>query len=239
MSAESGRTRVARKTAVVVYTVVTGGYDRLRPAEGKATWVCFTDGSAEETTPWDLIKVPSCRTVDERIRQARRIKLLPHLFLPPHKVSVWLDANIELRVSPQALTAFVERENVATFAYPDTYGHRDCAYQEAAACIERGKDDRSRIEAQMSRYRKRRFPEHEGLAETGIVVRRDTPRVRELSEAWWNEVKLGSRRDQLSFNYACWLTGNTHALLPGSPGRTPLAILHPHEYQIFGASAHG
>ncbi len=237
----SGRAAVPGRTVreIVVYTVLTGGYDRLRPGRGRAAWRCFTDGSAVGATPWNLIPVPACHTVDERIRQARQIKLRPHAFLPPHKVSVWVDASIELRVSPKTLAAFVDREDIATFAYPDTWGHRDGAYQEAAACIQRGKDDRSRIEAQMSRYRRCRFPERQGLAETGIVVRRDTPRVRMHSEAWWNEVKRGSRRDQLSFNYACWLTGNTYALLPGSPNRTPLAVLHPHEFQVYGAAAHG
>jgi hypothetical protein len=222
------------KGEVVVYTVVTGAYDRLRPARGKATWLCFTDGSAEPARPWDFVKVPACRTVDERIRQARRIKTLPHLFLPPHAVSVWIDANLELRVSPRALTKFVGREPLATFAYPDTYGHRDCAYQEARACILRGKDDRSRIEAQMNRYRDMGFPEHAGLAETSIVVRRDTPECRALGELWWAEISKGSRRDQLSFNFACWRTGMRYAMLPGSRVKNPFTFHRPHEQQVYG-----
>lgn len=219
---------------IVVYTVVTGGYDRLRPARGKAAWLCFTDGSAREAPPWRFVPVPACETVDERIRQAREIKLRPHAFLPAHRISVWIDANLELRVPPRRLAAFVDQEDMATFAYPDTFGPRDCAYQEAAACIMRHKDDPARITAQMTRYRKGGFPEHAGLAETSIVVRRDTPGSRAFSEVWWEELKKGSRRDQLSFNFACWQSGSRYAILPGSRVANPFTIFRPHEKQIYG-----
>ena len=227
-------TRAKPRRSVVVYTVVTGAYDRLRPARGVATWLCFTDGSASETVPWSLVRIPACESIDDRIRQARDIKLRPHIFLPPHRISVWVDANLELRVPPHKLAAFVDTEDMATFAYPPTFGPRDCAYQEATACIDRHKDSKALITDQMARYRTAGFPEHAGLAETSIVVRRDTPSIRTFCEVWWDEVRRGSRRDQLSFNFACWKTGSFYKTLPGSRVRNPFSLFRPHEQQIYG-----
>lgn len=44
-----------------------------------------------------------------------------------------------------------------------------------------------------------------GLVDTGFMVRElHDERVKKVMETWWSKVLNGSRRDQLSFNYACW-----------------------------------
>ena len=82
---------------------------------------------------------------------------------------------------------------------------RDCIYREAAACKDAGKDDAGRIEAHMKRYREAGYPEHNGLYATGIVGRRhDRENVKAMCRLWFEELRRGSMRDQLSLNYALW-----------------------------------
>ena len=45
------------------------------------------------------------------------------------------------------------------------------------------------------------YKKNQGLAMTGIIIRKHTERIKRLNEKWWAEVCRGSKRDQLSFNY--------------------------------------
>ncbi len=62
-------------------------------------------------------------------------------------------------------------------------------------------DDRDTVALQMSRYREQGHPEHAGLIAAGMMLRRHhEPRLREVMEQWFEEVRQYSHRDQLSFN---------------------------------------
>src|SRR5262245_26277455 len=87
------RARGDRPKAVVVYTVVTGGYDPLR-VPGSVTpgydYVAFLDqGTPGVSGPWQRRPV----TVMERSPDvaARYYKLHPHLLFPDHDASVYID----------------------------------------------------------------------------------------------------------------------------------------------------
>ena len=67
------------------------------------------------------------------------------------------------------------------------------------------KDNMNIIHSQVDRYRKEGYPENNGLARTTVVFRRhNEDDVIVNSEGWWTEMKYGSRRDQISFNYVAW-----------------------------------
>ena len=106
---------------------------------------------------------------------------------------------------------YLKDNDLVAFKHPD----RDCLYAEAAFCAMHGKDKRAVLEAQMKRYQKAGMPKRWGLAETRVVIRRNTQRIRELGEAWWTEIEQGSLRDQVSFPYVCWKHGARWAILPG------------------------
>ena len=81
----------------------------------------------------------------------------------------------------------------------------DCIYQEKKACLSLKKDVPEIMEQQMERYRLEGYPKNNGLIDSGILVRElHNEKVRKVMETWWKEILNGSRRDQLSFNYACW-----------------------------------
>lgn len=223
---------------IIVYTAIIGQYDSLKRVpsvnRANAAYQCFTDAVLPKSGGWDLTLLRTReKSVDERIRCARFIKTHPHTLLGEHNVSIWIDANLALVVDPLELAGLVEDRPFATFNYPDTYGPRDCLYQEAQACCARGKDDPHVIAAQMQRYRKIGYPPHNGLAETSIVVRRNTPLVSQINATWWEEISHGSRRDQLSFNYAMWKHGADYRAIPGSRRLSPVSTFHPHLVSIY------
>lgn len=129
-------------------------------------------------------------------RNSKIYKVLPHMFLSNHTWSVWVDANIRLNISPGELVS-IAKKDVLVFRHPD----RNCLYEEAQVCIDAGLDDKQTILEQTQRYRNERFPLEAGLAICGVLVRKNTEKVRRLNELWWTEICCGSHRDQISFPY--------------------------------------
>ena len=67
------------------------------------------------------------------------------------------------------------------------------------------KDNMDIIHAQVDRYRKEGYPENNGLARTTVMfMRHNKDDVKQQMNTWWEEMKYGSRRDQISFNYSAW-----------------------------------
>jgi GT2 family glycosyltransferase len=194
-----------RAADVTVYSAVSGGYDKIRtPRKGIAKrHVLFTDNA-------DLVSGWEARSFDtllaDPVRTAKAPKVLAHLYAGDSDWSVWIDGNIELITPAQSLTAEVERAgcSVGVFRHPERY----CAFDEGATCIKRGKDAVERITAQLARYESEGFPRQFGLVECNVIVRRhNDPAVKLAMEIWWEEIEKGSKRDQLSFNYALWRAG--------------------------------
>ena len=87
---------------------------------------------------------------------------------------------------------------------------RKCVYEEARFIQWLGdnnpkkkyKDNMDIIHTQVDRYRKEGYPENNGLARTTVMfMRHNKDDVKQQMNTWWEEMKYGSRRDQISFNY--------------------------------------
>jgi len=194
-----------QSTDIVVYSAIAGGYDRIRTPRGgiAARHVLFTDEASPapgwETRRFDMVRADAVRT-------AKAPKVLAHRYAGDGEWSVWIDGNVELIAPARSLIAEVERSgcSIGLFRHPERY----CAYAEGAACIKRGKDAAERIAEQLARYEAEGFPRRYGLAECNVIVRRhNDPAVKQAMEIWWEEIEKGSRRDQISFNYALWRAG--------------------------------
>lgn len=210
---------------IVVYSANFGGYDQAQPViPTTGRWVLFTDRPQDAAPGW-TVRPLAVEGGDAR-RTARRIKTLAHRWFPDAEVSVWLDANVQLLADPEDLVAaWLDGYDVASFAHPG----RDCLYDEADACIRKGKDTRCVIEAQVNRYRRAGFPANAGLAETRVVVRRHTPQVAQFNEAWQREIDAGSCRDQISFPVAAAEAGLAWYQIPGWVPRHPWFRFREHE----------
>lgn len=186
----------------VIYTAVFAGRDEIRrPPPGPYDWRCFTDIIRTVDEP-DMVYTPALIPGDPT-RSARLVKLMPQLFLPDYERWIWVDGSVAFKPGADLRRLLDFDGGIGTFRHRD----RDCAYEEAAICRRDLLDDPETIDRQMRRYQDQGFPRSAGLAETMMVVRNNGRFFQHFNERWWREVALGSRRDQLSFNYVSWASG--------------------------------
>ena len=177
---------------LAIYTAIFGGRDRLKvPPPGDYDFHCFTDDpSLPGATRIELPVKGDFR------RSARYVKCLPNKLLRGYETWIWMDASMTLKPGLDIQKLLELSGDLGTLKHPD----RDCAYEEARICAHQKLDNIKVIWDQMDRYRVRSYPAHAGLAATGFMVRKNTEPIRQFNKAWWSEIELGSRRDQLSFN---------------------------------------
>lgn len=191
---------------LLVYTCITGGYDRLEApgfdAEG-VDFVCLSDTDIDVPAPWVTRRLPEMGVGARDL--SRYAKMHPHLLFPHHQSSVYVDGNIAVVSDPRPLVADALRSHdLALYEHP----LRDCAYEEARECARIGHDWSFNLWRQMRRYRRQGFPARAGLLEGGIIIRNHrSESVRQLMEAWWRAFKGGVRRDQLSLPFLAWQMG--------------------------------
>ena len=93
---------------------------------------------------------------------------------------------------------FLQDKDVAVFRHLG----RDCVYVEAGACLGLGKGNPIEISDQTMSYLSKGWPEHAGLMECNMIIRRHTPEVEQMNERWWAHYCRYSERDQISFPLA-------------------------------------
>jgi hypothetical protein len=191
---------------IVVYTAIVGNYNPLRnPAhiDPSIDYVCFTDEPRwfrlANQTVWQGRPFPPGEL--DSTRTNRQVKLLPHRYFPEYEYSVYVDGSI--RITGDIRTLLEE------YKYPKMLCHkhpkRDCIYQEGLACIDLKKETPEAINHQLATYRAEGLPEHHGMIEANVLIRRhNDPEIVALMQAWWHELQSKSRRDQISFPYVAW-----------------------------------
>lgn len=194
------------KNKKVVYTCITGGYDTLLTpkyiSEG-FDYVCFTDNKDLRSDIWDIRPLPKETEELSQVKKQRYVKINPHLLLSEYEISIWVDGNVTLKGD---LNKFVNNSlNDRCSVYVPKHPSRDCIYKEALVVVRMGKDKSDITNPQIERYRKEGFPEKYGLLQSNILLRRhNNEDCIKLMTYWFEELRKGSHRDQLSFNYALW-----------------------------------
>ena len=125
---------------------------------------------------------------DSRLN-AKIYKCLPHLFMPDEKWWLWVDGNLKLKDGALAkLITQAENSDVVVFENP----YRDTVGEEMEEIKRLKLDDPDIIDRQI-------YNKQEKLPACFLIIRKNTPKVRRMSERWWAEVCIGSVRDQISF----------------------------------------
>ncbi len=184
----------------VIYTAIMSDYDQLKPPQFISEgwdYVCFTDNLDLTNDFWKIRYIDSSE--HGAAKTARQVKINPEIYLD-YDLSMWIDGSFEIKCH---LNEFVNAYHKGTFSVMD-HG-RDCVYTEAKACITKGKDKDVVIQRQMNSYRQQGYPEHNGMVATGLIIRNHGIKKNIVfSQQWWKELRLNSKRDQLSFNYTLW-----------------------------------
>lgn len=200
----SGECKIPFNGKGVIYSAITGGYDEVKEPEyinPYLDYILFTDNPNVKSAVWKVKLISKEEGLDE-VRMARKIKILGHQYLTDYDFSIWVDGKLSIKSD---LYDFVLKNRRKEPLLCFSHYINDCIYQEKELCHGLKKDDPHIMDVQIEKYRKEGYPEHNGLIDSGILVRElKNERVINLMEAWWQEVLHGSKRDQLSFNYACW-----------------------------------
>jgi len=202
---------------VIVYTSITNNHDnlKLQPTfkEDRDISIEYRAYLDKETTDISM-KGPavaqwSVREAIDIFRDPKRNcqihKVLSHLFIPEYDFSIWIDGSVKLKAPIIKLL----KDNI--MLGPDIsllwHSERDCIYKEAEDCLRFGLDDSNKIYDQLRLYQQAGYPEHYGLSETPVIIRKTTDDVKTFNSLWWSILTRYSKRDQLSFDFVRWHTG--------------------------------
>lgn len=217
--------RDSSESKVVVYTASIGKRSTTREVLYKndaQTRVAFLSDTSLDLDTWTVCKAEQEVSEDPR-RCARYYKTMPQVFFPDADYWIWVDSSLMLKRDPEELiNLYLDDADIAIHKHP----RRDCLFKEAVTCTGDGVetfeplDDPKTIFQQVKRYRLEGMPDNFLLCETGFLLRKNTPQVVKFNEAWWNEIKSGSRRDQISFPYCICRLGIPINILDGNVGHT-------------------
>jgi len=209
--------------SLVVYTVIIGKYDTLKPPlaiDPNVRHVCITDGPLPNVPPWTQRVVRGNHGPARR--HSRLYKTMSHACFPLAEYSLYVDGRIQLKIHPEEALGWLKNHDMALCQHPTD----DCAYAEAQKVKDWLLDDFVVVSRQMARYREEGYPKKNGLAAGTVILRRHTRMVQKFNNYWWIEVGNNSSRDQLSLNYCLWLLGMGHDVIPGHLFRNPNFVYH-------------
>lgn len=191
-----------------VYSAVTGGYDTIRDPEvinENLDYYLFTDNDSISSDIWKVVKIDNPENLD-KIRLARKIKILGiYELLEDYDYSVWVDGKILIKGD---ILEYIEEYSLGEPIICFNHYCSDDIYQEAENCLVLNKDDNNLINMQVDRYKAEGYPVNSGLIDSCVLIRdHHDELLKKTMYDWWGEVKNGSFRDQLSFNYVCWKNG--------------------------------
>ena len=194
-----------------VYTAITGGKDTLKENQNTkgAKFVAFTDKPFESKV-WE--RRVACNEYRDPVRNAKKPKIMPHLYFPDADYSLWIDGTLTLKVPLEELIEkYLKDTDIAMFKHP----YRDCLYDEAIACINLRLDSYETIKKQVEAYELEGYLPRRGLFEATVILRRHTDEIRAFNETWWDEIEWGSRRDQISLPYVLHKTATDITTMEG------------------------
>lgn len=206
---------------IVAYTAIFGGSDSLKEAPPADRCVCFTDGDVAIKTGWEIVR----RDVGDRGRRAARVlKMSPHELFPAASASVWVDGSIQIDDWDRLIRDAADAD-VACFSHPD----RSTCYDEGETVIRLRIAHAVKVRAALQVYRSEGF-EPKTLSTTGLLYRRNTPRVNGFNDLWRDHLDAYGTNDQVHVDYCAWKSGVSITHLTGHYRANPYATYHKDDH---------
>ena len=188
----------------LLYTVLVGGYDQLNEIPKKNPgwdYICFTDNPGAASNTWEIRLLENPLNLD-LVRLSRHYKINNHLVDKSYDISVYVDANFQIRGNLDCFLAHTMAEKNALSMLLHPFHHS--LEQEFEACITLGKDNADILRRQYEFYVNQQgfIDDHPHVAGGLIIRQKRDPRVVRLMEKWFDQLIKWSGRDQVAFNYA-------------------------------------
>ncbi len=221
-----------------IYTVITNHYDAVYPpVVDQPGWdmLCFTDNTDIESDFWQILPLPDlpelAGLLDDPVRAARLVKILPHRFLKDYDYSVFIDGN---RILNQPMSDYVGRfENADLLCLgslsADVYSaaevllgiEEDPETLDMLAKPPLSDDEKTRLESQMVEWYEYDLPRQSGNPGTAILGRRhNDKKIIDVMETWAQHTLDFSAEDELGLPLAChrhraeWTEGLSRRVVP-------------------------
>lgn len=188
-----------------VYTVIAGGYDNVLQPEvidDRFDYILFSDTITSDVGVWSVR--PITYVTDKLWLKARFPRLNPEIVLPEYDAWLYFDGNIQI-TSQFVYDRCVELANKGVEWAGIKHQDRDSLFDELNAIIGLGWVHDYEV---LDWYRfllREKYPNDNGMFETGIIFRLHTENVQKINEKWWWSLEsFGIRRDQFSLMWAMW-----------------------------------
>lgn len=204
------RINYIKKLKKVVYTIILGGYDKVKSfyKQNGYDYFLFSDDNSTnkiKNTNWTILEIPDeIKNLNiSTVKKQRFIKLHPHLFFKKYDLSIYIDGTFIIKGNLNEFLLRILSPNLQlyTFEHPA----RNSIFNEIKACIMSKKEKKSMGDLIFRKYQKEKFPDNNGLIESCLLIRRHNEKeCINVMNKWYKEIKKYSHRDQLSFNYIYW-----------------------------------
>ena len=190
----------------IIYTVITGSYDSIkqpRVIETGVEYILFTNNrEIREAGVWKVVQIPSeewpSRTARENnILLSRKVKMLPHKYLPKGaEWSIYIDADMVIK---RPLTELLNNLHSETLFAACRHSYCKSVQEEIEDLLVKNMVQPEQVKEQWQKYVEWGFEDNLGISENGLLIRKhNNQHVQSLMELWWSEYQQGCLRDQVS-----------------------------------------
>lgn len=189
---------------LVVYTAIFNNYDWLKDpyvVSDKVDYVCFTDSDKLKSETWKIVVVNE-KDISPSLLN-RKIKLLyPYTYFKDYEYSLYVDGSVMIKDDVGIfLSSYIETKPILmNFKHPNN----DCIFVEMERCIMQGRGNAEMLKKQYDVYKADGMPEHFGMSDNKIILRKNCDEGYKLMSEWYDHVCNYSGRDQVCLSYVLW-----------------------------------
>ena len=201
------------KDQIVIYTSITNWYDTIPDDmyyDPNVKYVCFTDGKVEKKGAWEFRDIPDF-VYDEVGGDPRRLssfaKICPHKLFPNGTKTVWLDGcYVHTKEWVDKSKAILKEVPLTHMLHP----HRFTFHNEIMEGFGANFNTREEMLELVNALSKVDYDFKKYFSPVLTCIWRQVDsEMAEFHDIWWKYSKIGSNRDQISFDCARQLTDLT------------------------------
>ena len=190
---------------IVLYTVITGNYDKLKEIPQncyfpeKIDYLCLTD-SYKISDTYKIINIELIH--DNHIMTQKYLKIVINKYISEYDMSIYIDGKMGLKRNILELINNMKTCEMIGFSHPK----RNCIYSEAKHLIHPYKsiENKNSFIDFIQNIKNEGFPQNFGLTDNCCLIRNHNESIVYAMKEWYEICCKYSTRDQISFMYIIW-----------------------------------